>query len=218
MQTTSEGSQTQTNQDPTTEPKGEEQVTNLLEGAGEEGEGDEGEGEGGEQPQDSPEGEESQVPEQYDLKPPEGIKELPEEFIGKFTDAAKQIGLSQDQAQKAFEFYLRSQQEEIAKAEEDMQRQAAEWAEEVRKMWGTSFEEKRAVAAKAYSEIVQEIPEIRDVIEAMGLGTHPAVLKLFYRLGQLTQEDRLVTGKHAAPAKSEEELLATLYPTTANKR
>jgi len=62
---------------------------------------------------------------------------------------------------------------------------------------GEKFSENRAVALKGMEYIAE--PKLREILKESGLEDHPEFFRVFYRVGKLVSEDRIVRGT-ARPA------------------
>jgi hypothetical protein len=162
-------------------------------GAGE-AEGADGDGEAGEG-----EGEVEGAPETYeDFTIPEDYKSLVTEAeMAQFTDLAKDLGLNQEEAQKLVDYRVQ-QMNEMAEA---YTAQTEQWAEDTAKdeeLGGADHELKLAAASKAYKALVNDKLQVLmdpyhpvDNPQGLGLGNHPEVVRLFYRIGVNLSEDSL---------------------------
>lgn len=148
-------------------------------------------------PADNPE---EQVPESYTAFKDEGDREYAPETVERFAQAAKEIGLNQEKAQKLFESIVPTAQEHIMK---DLRAKAEQWALDCEKdpeIGGANFGANKAIAISGYREFAT--PELRTILNASGLGNHPEVVRHFYRLGKTLQQDKGVHGDaSSAPEK-----------------
>lgn len=136
----------------------------------------------------------SEVPEKYDFKAPEGVT-FDAELTGEFEGIAKELGLSQANAQKVTDIGAKMAQKFQAKQAEAMQQLSTEWVEAAtsdKEFGGEKLNENLAVAQKALSTF--GTPELRGLLEKSGLGNNPEVIRFMYRAGMAISEDKLVTG------------------------
>ena len=167
----------------TEEVAGEEESKTLLSG-------DEGEGEG-----------DNAVPEKYAFEPPEGV-EVDQSKIDVFGETAKEMGLTQAQFQQLVEYDIKRS----AAALQDMSSQFSErinhWAEETKadkELGGEALDANLGLAKQAIDTFGS--PQLAKLIDApsadnpegLGLGNHPEVIRLFYRVGRAISESDLVT-------------------------
>ena len=178
----------------TEEGAGEEESKTLLSG-------DEGEGEG-----------DNVVPEKYEFEPPEGVEVDPSKI-------AKELGLNQKQFQQLVEYDI----QRSAAALEEMSTQFSErinhWAEDTKadkELGGESLDENLGLAKRAIDTFGS--PQLAKLIDApsadnpdgLGLGNHPEVIRLFYRVGRAISESDLVTGDNKIEGRDS---LEKMYPT-----
>ena len=184
----------------TEEVAGEEESKTLLSG-------DEGEGEG-----------DDAVPEKYEFEPPEGVEVDPSKIEG-FGETAKELGLSQKQFQQLVEYDIKRS----AAALEEMSTQFSErinhWAEETKadkELGGEELDANLGLAKQAIDTFGS--PQLAKLIDApsadnpdgLGLGNHPEVIRLFYRVGRAISESDLVTGDTKIEGRDS---LEKMYPT-----
>tara|TARA_R110000782_G_scaffold135470_3_gene227867 strand:+ start:946 stop:1584 length:639 start_codon:yes stop_codon:yes gene_type:complete len=184
----------------TEEVAGEEESKTLLSG-------DEGDGEG-----------ENAIPEKYEFEPPEGV-EVDASKVESFGETAKELGLSQKQFQQLVEYDMKRN----ASALEDMSTQFSErinhWAEETKadkELGGETLDENLGLAKQAIDTFGS--PQLAKLIDApsadnpdgLGLGNHPEVIRLFYRVGRAISESDLVTGDNKIEGRDS---LEKMYPT-----
>ena len=152
---------------------------------------------------------ESEVPEKYDFKAPEGM-EYDQETIDIYAEAAKEAGLSQEKADiilgKIAPHLAQQQIKAVEKA-------SAEWEAASRadtEFGGDKLNENMAVAAKAMEKFAT--PELKTLLNESRLGNNPEVIRLFYRVGKAISEDGFVSAT-GAPQTSD---ARALFPNTKN--
>lgn len=174
-------------------------VAEIVTGKGEEGKATDGKA-----------AEKAGAPEAYKaFTLPEGVV-VDEALVAQFQPLAKEMGLTQEQAQKLVDIQTR----ELAKGAES---QTKAWAE-INEKWveaaksdkeygGAKFGENIAVAKKALDAF--GTPELREALEITGAGNHPEFLRFMYRVGKTLKEDTVMTGKPTPASKSH---AAILFP------
>ncbi|MFV0602033.1 MAG: protease [Brachymonas sp.] len=139
------------------------------------------------------------APEQYAaFTAPEG-QAFDDTVITAFTEVARKLNLPQDKAQLVLDEMAPVL---AARQAEQFQGARTEWAEASKtdkEFGGDKLKESLASALKARDTFAT--PELRTLLEQSGLGNHPEVVRLFYRVGKAISEDRMVTGS-ANPGKS----------------
>lgn len=130
------------------------------------------------------------APESYDLKMPDGV-ELDQDAVAEFTAIAKELKLDQAAAQKLADVGAKMVQRQV----EAHAKLVESWVEQVKtdkEIGGDRLAENLGVARKALETF--GTPELRDVLNATGLGNHPEVIRAFYKVGKAISEDRFVSG------------------------
>lgn len=144
--------------------------------------------------QGKPEG----APEKYEFAEVEGVTVDPS-VIEAFSDAAKDMNLTQDAAQGL----LAKMAPVIAQRDaSNIEAAKAAWAESSKtdkEFGGDKLQENLAVAQKAMEAF--GTPELKDLLNASGLGNHPDVIRFMYRAGKAISEDKFRGGgQWAAPS------------------
>lgn len=112
-------------------------------------------------------------------------KELLAEAIPLF----KELGLTQEQAQKVVDLEARI----YAKRMESWDNTVTGWSNAAKadtEYGGDKFSENVAVAQRALNSF--GTPELRAVLDQYGVGNHPEMIRLMYRIGKSMREDSVV--------------------------
>ena len=149
---------------------------------------------------------EEQVPEQYaDFAFEEG-KALDAELADDIKATAKELGLTQSQAQKLADLALKRTESAQSQQAEMLAQARDEWAGQAKadkEFGGDAIEANLATARKALDTF--GTPELKALLNESGLGNHPEVIRFFYRSGKAISEDRVIRGGAAGqptdPAK-----------------
>ena len=142
----------------------------------------------------------------YDLKLPENAQ-IGKDAVEQIAGLAKELNLSQEQAQKLLDKQNAAAIEHFAGAE----KQAQDWLELVKtdkEIGGERFAQTAEQARRATARFCS--PALRQMLDQSGLGNHPEVVKAFAQIGKAMSEDSL----HAlAPggASAPKEASAVLY-------
>lgn len=153
------------------------------------------------------------VPEKYEFVFPEGVA-VDADTLQKFEPVLKELGLPNDKAQKLADVLLSVRQAEAQAQQDRWGEQLKTWESEVRadkEIGGQKFEENLKAAQSALARFGS--PELKQVLDATGLGNHPELIRLCTKIGKAMAEDTIVTGGSAAPPVTE----ATFYPTMQPK-
>lgn len=139
------------------------------------------------------------APVEYKFNIPDGFT-ANQGALTKFTEFAKAKGLSQEDAQSAVDIAVEMQQQQI----EQHAAAVASWEKQVKTGMdaegkplpdhlkfptGEQFAPALAIAKKALDA---SPPELKELLNATGMGNHPAVLRAFYNFGKLMQPDNFV--------------------------
>lgn len=137
------------------------------------------------------------VPETYEaFTVAEGL-ELNPEVMTEFSALAKELGLSQEKAQKLVDLQSKlalgedtARQEALTKALDD---QTKAWAEQIKndpELGGAKFEATKATAVKAMQAFGSD--PLRQILNESGLGNNPEFVRLFHKIGLAISEDHIV--------------------------
>jgi hypothetical protein len=181
-----------------------------------------GEPQGDDEPEgDEPDGEDEPdgPPEQYELTVPDGY-ELPEQELEGFTEVARELGLSNAQAQRLVDFEVARQKADL----ERWQQESASAEKELREhpeFGGKRFKENLQLARTGYrifADLVgEEAPAIKAALEASGVGDNPVVIRAFAKLGEAFAEPNTPADSKRASGRSRDSLedrLESMYPNT----
>ena len=137
------------------------------------------------------------APEQYENFKM-GDADIDASTVEEFTATAKELGLTQEKAQKVFDAIVPSAQKYLHAS---LVKHAKEWAsalETDRELGGSTHKESMAIAGAGYDHYAST--ELKTILKASGLSNHPEVVRHFYRLGKQLQQDKGVAGQASAPA------------------
>lgn len=160
---------------------------------------------------DDGDGEPEGAPEKYEFKAPEG-QEFDAPTLAAFEDAARELDLTNDQAQKILDRVapvMAQRQQEAIEAQQDR------WLEELTNdtdLGGEKLDETMRLAAKGHAILPERTRQLLDG----PLGDHPAIVAGLREIGLRISPDRQA-GKGAEPARNTreptpDELLAAQYP------
>ncbi|WP_088158082.1 hypothetical protein [Achromobacter xylosoxidans] len=155
------------------------------------------------------------APEQYeDFAAPEGVQ-LDAELVGDLKTLAKELNLSQTDAQRVADLGPKLMQK--------LQGHQAETFAQVRQTWadaakadkeygGEAFAENLGAAKKALDSF--GTPELRTLLNESGIGNHPEVIRFMVRAGKAISSDTFVAGDRSASGAGKDPA-KTLYPNQA---
>lgn len=143
------------------------------------------------------------APETYTFAAPEGYTIDPK-LLEQFTPIAKELGLTNDQAQKLVDIQVAR---EIASAKSGTDAYAATRAE-----WQTAVKSDPEISAAGLDRVKADIGRVisilptelqgdfRKAMDITGAGDHPAMVKALWKLSSLVTEGLHVGGKGPSPA------------------
>lgn len=129
------------------------------------------------------------VPEVYELKAP-GDVALDAKMVEQATPVFKELGLTNEAAQKVVDFYAGTVLPEVAQTVQDATLKAlgmsdmADWAKQLKadkELGGANFEKAATVAAQARDAV--GTPELIKLLNDTRLGNHPEIFRLFHKIG-----------------------------------
>ncbi|HEM8138389.1 TPA: peptidase [Providencia rettgeri] len=134
----------------------------------------------------------SVAPEKYEFTAGEG-QELDKEAVAAFEPIARELGLSNEQAQKIVDVYGSTIMPQIMKQQnEAWQQQTVEWAETIKADKELGSVESIGNAQKAMDQF--GTPELKQYLNDSGLGNHPELFRIFSKIGKAMSEDGFVGG------------------------
>lgn len=142
------------------------------------------------------------APETYEFKAPEG-QQLDAALVAEASPIFKELGLSQDQAQKLVDFYTTKSaatQNELATKIDTMR---AEWRDAVMKdpAIGPKLDSVKVELGRAKDQLSPDVrAKFDEAMNTTGLGDHPAVVRALYEMAKLVNEGSHVTGASPSPA------------------
>ncbi|HBC0586087.1 TPA: peptidase [Enterobacter cloacae] len=166
----------------------------------------------GEKPADKPADKEQKqegAPEKYEFTAGEGV-ELDTEALKDFEPVARELNLTNEQAQKLVDAYPKILAGVQQRQAEAWQKQTEGWAETVKadkEIGGDKLTANLSAAQRALEQFGD--PELKEYLDSTGLGNHPALVKAFIKVGKAMSEDKVVTGGHESGGS---DLISAFYP------
>lgn len=150
-------------------------------------------GDGGDDEGDKPEG----APEEYaDFTAPEGV-ELDAETLEAFKPIAKELNLTQEQAQKLVDAQSAQSQRWAEAVQQHVIDTRTQWradAQADETIGGEKFGENLALAKAGRDAFGDD--DFKALLDETGIGDHPAMIRMLYRVGRANSEHDFVnTGK-----------------------
>lgn len=167
---------------------------------------------------------EGKVPDAYEkFSLPEGF-EYDEKLAGEFGGVAKELGLSQNQAQKLVDHYIKLTQEGIAAHTEQLNQISEDWkkaSETDKEFGGANLDANIAVAKKALDTFGN--PELSKYLNESKLGNNPELIRFCWKVGKLLADDHQPddqAGKMRDPNKklTEDEVAKLMFSSEKTRR
>lgn len=150
------------------------------------------------------------APEKYEFKPAEG-QELDTAALEQFEPIARELNLTNEQAQKMVDLYGTKIMPMVQKQQaESWQKTTEQWAADVKadkEIGGDKLTANLSAAQRALEQFGD--PELKEYLDSTGLGNHPALVKAFIKVGKAMSEDKVVTGGHESGGS---DLISAFYP------
>ncbi len=150
------------------------------------------------------------APETYEtFNLPDGV-EMDKTALESFVPMAKQLGLSQEDAQALVDYEAKRVEEFVSNQETAWNDMQTEWrtaTQSDKEIGGPAFDQSLAHAKKflgAYGTA-----ELIEALDSTGMGNHPEIIRAFSRAGKAMSEDTLTIGGVSTTKKSPEDIL---YP------
>lgn len=139
-------------------------------------------------------------PVEYTFELPDGVDMAPETLEG-LKGVAGELGLDQDGAQKLASFGAGMFQKWETAQAEAIETAKSEWADATKadkEIGGADFDKNLGIAKSALEKF--GTPELKAFLNETGLGNHPEINRLFWKMGNQISDDTLVAGQPAPTA------------------
>lgn len=159
--------------------------------------------------EEAPKEPDTTVPEKYEFKAPEG-KELDPAAVEAFSPIAKDLKLTNDQAQKLVDLYAAQSAKAVETQTAAWKAVTDEWkatAQTDKDYGGAKFAENMGVVAKGLDKF--GTPGLRKALDDSGMGDHPEVVRFLYNVGKASAEGGFPSGNAGGggAAKTDAELM-----------
>lgn len=140
--------------------------------------------------------EEKVVPEKYEVKLPEGA-ELDTATLDLFSPIFKELGITNEGAQKLVDAYIPLIQSTIDKqkkeAQSDYKAIVAGWHADTMKDLGPNAKQDLAACGRALNKFGSK--ELRELFQETGVGNHKEMVRFMVKIGKTISEDSVVVPK-----------------------
>ncbi|MFA6051557.1 MAG: hypothetical protein WC762_03105 [Methylobacter sp.] len=146
---------------------------------------------------------------------PEGVQVNPEAMAA-FKIAAKDMGLTQEQAQGLTDMGAQMAQRITQEHEAKIEQTKSDWEASSRadkEFGGDKLDENLGIAKTALDAFAT--PELKEILTTTGLGNHPDLIRMMVRIGKAMSEDTLVPGGRSSSSEGKS-LAERLYKNQPN--
>ncbi|MFS8283286.1 peptidase [Escherichia coli] len=163
----------------------------------------------GDKPADNPDDEDQKqegAPEKYEFTAGEGV-ELDTEALKDFEPVARDLNLTNEQAQKLVDAYPKILAGVQQRQAEAWQKQTEDWAASVKadkEIGGDKLTANLSAAQRALDQFGG--PALKEYLDSTGLGNHPELVKTFVKIGKAMSEDGMVDGSNQGQRSAAEVL------------
>lgn len=163
----------------------------------------------GDKPAEKPDEKEQKqegAPEKYEFQAAEGV-ELDTEALKDFEPVARDLNLTNEQAQKLVDAYPKILAGVQQRQAEAWQAQTEQWAADVKAdkdIGGDKLTSNLSAAQRALDQF--GTPELKEYLNTTGLGNHPDLVKTFVKIGKAMSEDGMVDGSNQGQRSAAEVL------------
>lgn len=178
---------------------------------GEGGEGDQGDngGDGDGKPDGDGDGKGEGAPDEYKWEKPEGFEgELDEKALEEFEPIARELGLTQEQANQLVALQAQVSQRYQEAAQTQFAETQKQWMDDLKNdadFGGNNFDANVKLAQKGVNAL--GMPELKEALNETGMGKHPALVKAFAKVGRSISEDGFELGGQSTAPKTAAELM-----------
>ncbi|MCW1826506.1 peptidase [Enterobacter asburiae] len=159
----------------------------------------------GDKPKDKEQKQEG-APEKYEFQAGEGV-ELDTEALKDFEPVARELNLTNEQAQKLVDAYPKILAGVQQRQAEAWQAQTEQWAADVKadkEIGGDKLTANLSAAQRALDLFGG--PVLKEYLNTTGLGNHPDLVKAFVKIGKAMSEDGMVDGSNQGQRSAAEVL------------
>ena len=163
----------------------------------------------GDKPAEKPDDKEQKqegAPEKYEFQAAEGV-ELDTEALKDFEPVARDLNLTNEQAQKLVDAYPKILAGVQQRQAEAWQAQTEQWAADVKadkEIGGDKLTANLSAAQRALDLFGG--PVLKEYLNTTGLGNHPELVKAFVKIGKAMSEDGMVDGSNQGQRSAAEVL------------
>ena len=117
-----------------------------------------------------------------------------EEILKSLRDVAHSYGITKKQWDALGEKTTSLMKSRTDEAESRITSLTTEWVKKAKANYGSDFEDRKAQAERAYAKIIEDNPDLGQVLDATKLKQHPAILDMMMKIGGAVSDDKTPSG------------------------
>ena len=150
------------------------------------------------------------VPDEYKFELPEGV-ELDTKALELAVPVFKELGLSQDNAQKLVGVFTEFQQQQMQASADSFVETVTGWTDAVKgdkELGGEDFDKNMAIAKRTLDKYGDE--SLMEDLHTYGWGSNPNFIRLLHKVGQTLKEDN--PGSNGKNSSGSGDIISRMYP------
>ena len=116
-----------------------------------------------------------------------------EEQFASFKKLAAELKLPAETVEKLMQWEAQTTENSRQLSDQQRTHILQKWTQQSKELWGGTYQQEIARALQAAQRFGG--PELRELLEVTGLGSHPIVIKTFHAISQQISEDVSVSGR-----------------------
>jgi hypothetical protein len=137
---------------------------------------------------------------------PDGVQ-VNKQFLEKFKEKAHGLDLSNEKAGSLLSWYFDEVGNSTSSLSRALTEAKAEGEKTMKTEWGDKYVENVKTSGRGMKHYAgSDFEAVKDIMDETGMGSHPAVLRMFMRIGETIKESQIVTGETRPEAKPQKTL------------
>lgn len=138
----------------------------------------------------------------YKIDVPKDVQ-INEAFVNSAKEQLFKLGVMPKAATELVNWFIGEDKKMLTERENMMKTNQDKWTGDLKKEWGTAFDQYSADSKRAIDHIND--PELTKVLKETGLGNHPAIVKAFNKFSKFLVESRVLSpsGTQKSPVDAE---------------
>lgn len=132
-----------------------------------------------------------------DVELPNGVS-VPEQSLEEYRNTAHKLGLTKAQANELYKWHTESLGRTVGDVKRAVERQKSDAERTLREEWGGEYDQNMELATRALRQFADD--DFVQFVKTTGLGNHPAMSKVFAKIGSAIGEGSSPRGDGGPPA------------------